>query len=59
MIYYILITFAIDCGIPCESIEEDYTLRTFQESRVERRAIMHRYIMEKNERVWVICRREG
>ncbi len=59
MTYYILITFAMNCGIPCESIEEDYTLRTFNECREERQAIIHRYLMQKNELVWVVCRPEG
>jgi len=49
----------MNCGIPCESIEEDYTLRTFNECREERQAIIHRYLMQKNELVWVVCRREG
>ena len=57
MIYYILLTFSIDCGIPCYPIETDYTLRYFNECRTERRAIMHRYLMEHNKLVWVVCRR--
>ena len=52
---YALIIFSIQCGIPCEALEPAAGPYTLKECRAERHAVMHRYLMDKNERIWAVC----